>query len=92
MLNKTAIIVLACLSVTLGACGFTGFGDTARDAVTVKGAQAMDEGLANAEWFMCNAASIGSIKRRYGKTAEQAAAYNAICGLTGEAVIVSVPE
>lgn len=91
MFNKTLILSLMCASLTLGGCGFTPYGDAARDIASEKGAQAMDEGLVNAEWFICNAASIGSIKRRYGRTAESAQAYNGICGLTGEMAIVTEP-
>lgn len=91
MFNKAIVIALACLSLTLGGCGFTSYGDIARDVASEKGAQAMDEGLVNAEWFICNAASIGSVKRRYGRTMESAQAYNAICGLTGESAIVTEP-
>lgn len=92
MFNKTLIIALACLSLTVG-CGFTKEGDLARTAVSEGGAQAMDEGLVNAEWFICNAASIGAVKRRYGRTKEQADSYNALCGLEGDAAIVTgVPE
>ena len=73
-------ILLSCLLLgSLTACGFTSFGDTVRQGVAEEGAQAYDEGLANAVWFMCNAASVGSIKRRYGRTKEDAAAYKAIC-------------
>lgn len=84
------IVIIALLA--LAGCGLTPYGDVARDFASTKGAQAMDEGLVNAEWFMCNAASIGAVKRRYGKTAESANAYNAICGLTGEARIVTEVE
>lgn len=51
----------------------------ARDFVKTKGAQAYDAGLDNAEWFICHAASVGSIRRRYGGSTQTAAAYNALC-------------
>ena len=44
-----------------------------------KGAQAFDEGLKNAEWFICEAASVGSIKRRYGVSRSRAKSYNEFC-------------
>lgn len=69
-----AIALAAALA--LSACGFTPQGDLARDLIREKGAQAYDEGLANSLWFMCNAASVGSIRRTFGKNM---AAYNAIC-------------
>lgn len=87
MFNKTIILAL----LMLGGCGFTPYGDIARDIASEKGAQAMDEGLVNAEWFVCNAASVGSIKRRYGRTRESAQAYNAICGTTGDTLIITEP-
>lgn len=84
--------VLACLSVALGACGFTSTGERVRQGAATHGAAAMDEGLVNAEWFICSAASIGSVKRRYGKTKETADAYNTLCGLEGDAQIVTGAE
>lgn len=73
--------VAAALAATLavGACGFTPQGDLIRDTVKAKGAQAYDEGLENAEWFICYAASVGAVRRKYGRDAQTAAAYNAIC-------------
>ena len=52
-------IVLAASLLTGGvaACGFTEAGDEARVAISSEGAQAYDKGLANSEWFMCQAAS-----------------------------------
>ncbi len=49
--------------LTVAGCGFTQEGDFARLAVKEYGGQAFDEGLINAEWFICNVASIGSIRR-----------------------------
>ena len=92
MLNKAIISLLACLSVALGGCGVTTTGQQVREGVATYGAQAMDEGLVNAEWFICSAASIGSVKRRYGKTKESADAYNTLCGLEGDAAIVAPPD
>jgi hypothetical protein len=67
-------IILA--SLLLASCGFTPQGDLVRSVVREKGAQAYDEGLANSLWFMCNTASVGSIRRTFGK---QMDAYNALC-------------
>ena len=75
-------LALAAL-LTLGACGFTPGGDLFRDTVSQKGAQAYDEGLVNAEWFVCNAASVGSIKRRYFGSTSSAATYNEFCNSSG---------
>lgn len=63
----------------LSACGFTPQGDLARDVVREKGAQAYDEGLENSLWYICNAASVGSVRRRFGVSPEAAAAYQSLC-------------
>lgn len=69
-------LVLSTLLFLVG-CGFTAQGDFVRDQISQKGAQAMDEGLRNSEWFLCNAASVGSIKRRY--AGDKAEAYTELC-------------
>ena len=73
-------IVPLVLALLLAGCGFTGQGDFVREQISERGAQAMDEGLVNAEWFLCNAASIGSIKRRYGVSDDRAETYSELCG------------
>ena len=75
----------------LGGCGFTAQGDFVRTGVAEKGAQAADEGLRNATWFICQAATIGSIKRAYGTSVERAHAYNRFCP-DSSAVNVLRPE
>ncbi len=60
-------------------CGFTPQGNAVRQGVSVYGAQAMDEGLANAEWFVCKAASVGSVQRRYGTSKSRADAWKELC-------------
>ncbi|KKK96965.1 hypothetical protein LCGC14_2657480 [marine sediment metagenome] len=65
--------------VLLAGCGFTPQGNALRSALTGGAAQAMDEGLINAEFFMCKAASVGSIQRRYGQSAELAGAWRTLC-------------
>lgn len=69
------------VSVLLGlsACGFTPQGEAFRQEVSQRGAQAFDQGLENAEWFICQAASVGSIKRRYGRDQEAADAWQKLC-------------
>jgi len=64
------------LALGLVGCGFTPHGDLARDVIREKGAQAYDEGLANSLWFICHGASVGSIRRTFGKNMD---AYNALC-------------
>ena len=65
------------LVLLLAGCGQTPFGDQVRDMVKSRGALIMDRGLINSEWFLCEAASIGSVKRRYGGSKTQA--YKDLC-------------
>ena len=67
------------LPLFLAGCGLTPAGDAIRDFAKVDGAKAYDEGLANAEWFVCKAASIGSVQRRYGRNRDLAEAWRALC-------------
>lgn len=67
------------LALALTGCGLTPQGNAVRQGVATYGAQAMDEGLLNAEWFVCKAASVGSVQRRYGSSPEKAAAWKALC-------------
>ena len=66
----------------LAGCGFTPQGDVLRAAVKSGGARVMDEGLNNAEWYICQAASIGSVRRRYGKPG-LSDAYRTLCDEAG---------
>ncbi len=67
------------LGLPLGACGFTPYGSAAKTAILEYGAKANDEGLDNAEGWICDGASVGSVKRRYGQSQEKADAYKALC-------------
>lgn len=71
--------IVICASLSLGSCGFTEQGELVRDAVRTYGAQAYDEGLENAEFYICRAASVGSIVRRYGQDAKLFHAWRALC-------------
>lgn len=62
--------------LTLGACSLLG---DAKQTLATKGAEFMDEGLNDAEWFMCYAASVGSVRRRYGKSVERSTAWRELC-------------
>ncbi len=77
-------IALALL-LALGACSSFSAGKT---AVAVKGAEVADELLLTAEWTLCYAATVGSIKRRYGMTVEQANLYRQFCYGEAEANII----
>jgi len=74
----------------LAGCGFTSQGDFARDTAAAKGAEAYDAGLENAMWFMCKAASHGSVERKFGTTHELATAYNTLCGYVGDSTTLVV--
>ncbi len=87
--NMAAMAVLTFASLTLGGCGFTSYGDLARDLASEKGAQAMDEGLVNAEWFLCKGASVGAVQRRYGQNSAKADAWKELCLDSGD--VISVP-
>ena len=71
-------LALLGLIVLLGACGFTPQGDLIRDVVKQGTQKAGDAGLRNAEWFLCEAAPVGAVKRRYG-SANAAEAYAKLC-------------
>ena len=72
------------LVLFLGACGLTPQGDFVREAIKSYGAKAYDEGLINAESFVCDIASVGSVRRRYGKPG-MADVYREFCGASGAA-------
>ena len=76
----------------LAGCGLTPQGDFARRAVATEGARIMDAGLENAEWFLCNAASIASVKRRYGKNQDTADAYRQLCDGNGQVDLLTPAE
>ena len=73
------ILFVIAVSCSLGACGFTTYGDYARHAIRVKGAQASDAGLSNAEWYMCNATTSGAISRRYRPNPQVLEAWQKLC-------------
>ena len=72
-------IIFTALIVALAGCGLTPQGDIFRAVAEDKGGDAMDKGLENAEWFLCNAVSVGAIRRRYGEKPKKIAAYNTLC-------------
>jgi hypothetical protein len=73
------LAAVAFTALLLGACGFTGTGDAIRAVVKERGAQAFDEGLKNAEWYICKGASVGSVQRQYGETQETADTWRRLC-------------
>ncbi len=77
--------------VFLAGCGFTSQGNIVRQAISAGTARAAEAGLQNAEWFLCEAAPIGPIKRRY--AGDKADAYNKLCdkGSADDIVTPSTP-
>lgn len=61
---------------------FTLTGCTALEKITGKASTVNDEALNTAEWTICYAASIGSIRRKY-STPEKAKVWRELCS-TGE--------
>ena len=75
--------------VLLTGCGFTSQGDAVRRAVAEGTVRAGDTGLENAEWFLCEAAPVGAVKRRYGADGNMASAYAKLCDRAASAGIVA---
>ena len=65
---------MALMTMFLSACS-----DNFRQGVATQGAALADDVLEDAEWMLCSAASIGSVKRRYGRDPKTAAAYVKLC-------------
>jgi hypothetical protein len=83
------------LALFLGGCEYIPGGDLIKTALQVRGAKIADEVLEDARWVTCNAASVGSIKREYGRTVEDAQIYIAYCNIQDDPEanpIAPVPE
>ena len=72
----------------LGACAQV---DLAKKVIAVKGAEVSATILTDAEWVLCRAASVGSVKDRYGTTEERATTYHEFCEGSGKANVIA-PE
>ena len=77
LLVWSAIAFVLAAILLLTGCGLTSQGDAIRAALADKGATAMDAGVENALWFLCKAASVGSINREF--EGERAEAYKKLC-------------
>ncbi len=84
-------VIAAAAALILCACGFTPEGEALRRAVAETGAMAADNTLENVEWYMCEAATLGSIKRRYAAAADLAEACKRLCDRRSSARIIA-PE
>lgn len=58
----------------------------ATNAIKVGGAAAYDHALSEAEFVICNAASVGSVRRRYGATQEMAETWHKLCSAEGRII------
>lgn len=67
------------LLLALTGCGLTPQGEAVRNTLAGQGAVVADAALENAEWAICNAASIGSVMRRYGQDPALSEAYSTLC-------------
>ena len=53
--------------------------DAVRLVVANRGAEAADGGVENAMWFLCKAATVGSMRRWLGGDGQKMAAWNILC-------------
>lgn len=74
---------ISLLTLFLAGCGLTSEGQLVKEAIKVKGAIVADAGLDNGLWFVCNATTIGSVRRLFGTSADRALAYRDFCKLEG---------
>lgn len=81
LMQQVKVIMLV---LFLAGCGAQGV--AIRSAISKGGADAADQTLTDVEWYMCYAASIGSIKRRYGRG--KASAYNELCRIDSSGIII----
>ncbi len=70
---------LSVLLLLLATGCVTSTGNALKATAMSRGAAIADEGLAGAKWFVCKGATVGSVKREYGRTVEDAEAYRKFC-------------
>lgn len=58
----------------------------------IQSAEVADAGLSTSEWGVCNAATIGSIRRRYGGNPDAATAWQLFCEESGKLPGLFPPE
>ena len=63
-----ALLLTSCASI-----------DTVKTAIAVKGAELSAQALVDAEWWVCRAASVGSVKDRYGQSQDRSDLYKEFC-------------
>ncbi len=72
------LLIMGCSSV-----------DIAKKGLIQRGSEISDSALIDAEWWVCTAATVGSVKRRYGLTQERANLYREFCDGSGTANVVA---
>lgn len=83
----TALVLAALLA--LAACGNAR--EAAREgfeALQTEGAAAADTLAKGAEWVVCNAATVGAVRRRWGQSVEEAKVYAAFCSSPQDAALM----
>lgn len=78
-MSRTKLIAGAALMLAgflLGGCGSLG---GSLGVAVDKAAQANDEGVTSAVFALCNAFSVGSIRREFGSSPDRMAIYNSLC-------------
>src|SRR5919106_2950891 len=87
----TATSSVMVFALILAGCGVTTYGDEARRIVSENGARVADKTLENVEWYLCSAAPIGSLRRKYGSDPQLASAYRALCVKPGDEDVIGGP-
>lgn len=77
---KTALILMA---LFLSGCASW---ETLQAGVAIQGARAADEALQVHEWGICEAATVGSWKRRYGQDPDKADAWAKLCSKNAQPI------
>jgi len=78
--------------LTLTGCGFTSAGTAFTTMARKAGQQAMDSGVVRATWFLCDAASVGAIQRRFGRSEVMVNAWRSLCKDDAGIIAPSTPE
>ena len=72
-------LLLLTALIALSACGVTPKGDLIRQTVAEVSDKLADDQLEVGEYLLCNRATIGAIKRRYGQSTSKLTAYFVFC-------------
>ena len=78
------LIIVSLTALLVAGCGSFG-------RLQERGATVADEGLDASVWAICDAATMGSIRRRFGVNADKAAAYELFCESERTTETVRIP-